>query len=104
MLRVFKHFGNRTFLDNPTQVHDGNTVRQVRHDGQVVGYEQVGQAKCILQVLQQVQDLCLHGHVERTGRLVTDHQLRIDGKRAGNTDTLSLPAGELMRVTPGVFR
>jgi hypothetical protein len=45
-----------------------------------------------LQVVQQLQDLRLHGHVECCGRLVGDQQLRPVGERHGDHDALPLPA------------
>ena len=55
-----------------------------------------------LQLLQQVQDLRLDRDVERRDRLVGDQELRLDGQRPGDPDPLPLPAGELVRVAPGM--
>src|SRR5204863_2951467 len=43
--------------------------------------------------------LRLDGDVERGNRLVADDQARVERERAGYADALSLPAGELVRVT-----
>ena len=67
------------------------------HDVQVVRDEDVGQPELVLEVLEQVEDLRLDGHVERGHRLVADDQLRIHGQRPGDADPLALPAGELVR-------
>jgi len=48
-----------------------------RHDGQVVRDEQVREVEPALEVLQQVDDLALDGHVERGDRLVADDQARL---------------------------
>ncbi len=72
-------------------------VGDVADDVQVVRDEDVGEAELLLQVLQQVQDLRLHGHVERGDRLVADDQLRVDRERARDADPLALPARELVR-------
>ena len=74
------------------------------HDVQVVRDEDVGQAEVALQVLEQVQDLRLHGDVERRDRLVADDQLRVDRERAGDADALALAAGELVREAVVVLR
>ena len=66
-------------------------------DVEVVGDEDVGQPEVALQVGQQVQDLRLHGDVERRDRLVADDQLRLEREGAGDPDALSLPARELVR-------
>ena len=52
----------------------------------------------MLQVLEQVQDLRLHGDVERRDRLVADDQLRLQRERARDPDPLPLAARELVRV------
>ena len=67
-------------------------------NGQVVGDEQVGQVALFLQCFQQVDDLCLDGHVQCGDRFVTDNELRVQGQGAGDADTLALAAGELMRI------
>ena len=51
-----------------------------------------------LSVAQQVEDLGLHGDVERRGGLVGDEQHRIAGERHRDHDALPLAAGELVRV------
>ena len=48
------------------------------HHGQVVGDEDHRQAVAGLHVLEQVEDLGLHGHVEGRHRLVADEQLRVE--------------------------
>ncbi len=50
------------------------------------------------QVPQQLEDLGLHGDVERRGRLVGDQQLRLVRHRHGDHDPLQLAAGQLVRV------
>ena len=51
-----------------------------------------------LQVADQVEDLRLHGHVERGGRLVGDEQLRVVDQRHRDHRALPHAAGELVRV------
>jgi hypothetical protein len=58
-----------------------------------------GQPEFLLQVLQQVQYLCLDRNVERRHGFVTDNQVRLQRQRAGDTDTLPLPTRETVRVT-----
>ncbi len=85
-------------LHDLAQVHDRDPVGRVVHHGQVVGDEQVGQAVLLLEVLEQVDDLRLHGDVQRGDRLVEHQQLRLHRQRPGDADALPLPAGELVRV------
>ena len=55
-------------------------------------------AELRLQVLQQLQDLRLHGDVERGRRLVGDEQVGAVGERHGDHHALALAARELMRI------
>ena len=79
------------------EVHDQHAVGDVPDDVEVVRDEDVGEAEVALEVLEQVEDLRLHRHVERRDRLVADDQLRVDRERAGDADPLPLAAGELVR-------
>ena len=88
----------RALLDDPAEIHHGDPVRDVLHDREVVGDEQVGEPKLALQVLQQVDDLRLDRHVERRDRLVEDQQAGLERQRACDADALLLPAGELAGV------
>src|SRR5690606_17583040 len=64
----------------------------------VVTDEQVSQAKLVLQVAHQVEDLRLHGNVEGRGRLVAGEELRLRRQSSRDADALALPAGELVRI------
>ena len=44
-------------LDDAAEIHDGNARRDMLHHRQIVADEDVGEAKPLLQVLKQVQDL-----------------------------------------------
>ena len=66
-------------------------------DVEVVRDEDVGQAEVVLQVLQQVEDLCLHRDVQRRDGLVADDQLRVHGEGPRDADALTLAARELVR-------
>ena len=62
-----------------------------------MGDEQERPAEVALELFEQVQDLRLHAHVQRRGRLVADDQLRLHGERAGDGEALALAAAELVR-------
>ena len=70
----------------------------VLDDGEVVRDEDVGQVEFVLQVLQQVQHLRLHRHVERRHRLVADQDVGLHRQAARDRDPLPLAAGEFVRV------
>ena len=83
--------GGRHFREF-AQIHDGDPVGEVLHHVQVVRDEQVGQVILRLQVLEQVDDLRLNGHVQSRDRLVAHDQLRVQRQGARNADPLALPA------------
>ena len=54
-------------LDDLASVHDGDGVRHLGHEGEVVGDEDHRKAELLAQLVEQVDDLLLHGHVEGGG-------------------------------------
>ena len=52
------------------------------------------------QILHQVQDLRLRGHVQGRGRLVANDHFRAVDQGPGDRDPLPEPAGELVRILP----
>ena len=71
----------RRVLDDPPAVHDRDLVGPAGDDAEVVGDQHHRHVAVGLVVLEQVQDLGLHGDVERRGRLVGEQQLRPAGQR-----------------------
>ncbi len=52
----------------------------------------------VLQLREQLEDLGLHRHVQRRGRLVGDQQIGAEGERHCDHHSLAHPTGELVRV------
>src|SRR5262249_36477966 len=90
-------------LDDLAEIHHRDAGADVLDDREVVGDKDVGQAELLLQLLQQIDDLRLDGHVERGYRLSAKDKRRRYREGARIPDPLPLPAGELMRVSPNVF-
>ena len=99
-----EHLATLTGFDDAAKIHHGDAVGDVAHHRKIVGDEQVGQAKLLLQIFQEVDDLCLDGDVEGGNGLVEDEQIRTQRQRAGDGDALSLAAGELTRPPLGALR
>ena len=57
----------------------------------------------LLQIVQQVDDLRLNGHVQRGNRLVADDELGVERQGACDADALALSAGELVRIAVAVI-
>jgi hypothetical protein len=66
--------------------------------------DDVSQAKFGLQVLQQIDDLCLYRNVECRDRLVRDDHLWVERERTGYADALTLTAGKLMGISVVMLR
>ena len=85
-------------LHQVAQVHHAHRVGDVLHHAQVVGDEQVCELILLLQLLEQVDDLGLDGHVQGADGLVAHHELRVQGQGPGDADALALAAGELVGI------
>ena len=79
-------------FDDLSKIHDRDPVRDVTNRRKVVRDEKVGETKPFLQIREQVQNAGLNADVERRDRLIQDHHLGIDRKRAGNAHALPLTA------------
>ena len=98
MARALEHLGNRTLLDDLALRHDADPVGDLADDAEVVGDEQHRHAEARLQLGEELQDLRLHGDVERRRRLVGDEQVGLVRERHRDHDALALPARELVRI------
>jgi hypothetical protein len=68
------------------------------YDREIVGDEEVGEALAALQVLEEVYNLRLNGHVQGGNRLVADDKPRFHSQRPGYPDSLTLSARKLVRI------
>ncbi len=93
-----EHALDVALLDDAALLHDADPLRDFAHDAEIVGDEEERHAEPLLDVLQQRDDLRLHGDVERRGRLVGDEQIGLVGERHGDHHPLALAAGQLMRI------
>ena len=87
-------------LDGATGVHHHGAVGELGDHPEVVGDDQHARAGDVACGLQHLEDLRLHGDVQRGGRLVADEQVGVVGDRDGDDDPLALAAGELVRERP----
>ncbi len=84
------------------QIHDHDAAADVLDDGQIVRHKKIGHAALALEVLQQIDDLRLHGNVQGADRLVANDQFGFDRQGAGDADALALAAAEFVRIARGV--
>ncbi len=98
LARVGKELQRRGRFHDLALVHHHHAVGQVGDDAHVVGDQHDGRVELVAHLAQQLEDLGLHRHVQRGGRLVGDDQRRVQRERHGDDDALLLAAGELVRV------
>ena len=96
--RRLEHVPRRPLLHYLAGAHDDDVVGKRPDHFQVMRDEQIGKLVALLQVAQQIDDLRLHAHVERTGRLVQHDEFGTQHHGPGNGDALALAAGKLMRI------
>jgi hypothetical protein len=80
------------------KIHHYDAATDVFDDCEIVSNEQVGEAELALQVLQQVDNLRLHGDIEGAHRLVADDEFWFNGQGASDADPLALATAELVWV------
>ena len=103
VVRAVEHDIRRTELLEASEVEDGDPVRDVTDDAEVVRDEEVRDPLLRLELDEQIEDRRLHGDVEGRRRLVADDELRIAGERARDGDALLEAAGELHRFLGRAF-
>ena len=97
---MVKHRTDIALLDDAPRVHHRDAVGVACDDPQVVRDQYYGHAGFTPERVDQVEHLCLHGDVERRGRLVCDQHFRSEGDRHCDQHTLAHAAGELVREMP----
>ena len=85
-------------FDHASGVHDHDVVRHLGDYAQVVSDEHDGGIDAVLQLPQQIQNLCLDGDIQRSGGLVSDDDLGIAGQSHGDDHALPHAAGEFMGI------
>ena len=98
MARIGEHARGFPCFDDLSVLHHDHIVGDAPDNVEVVGDEQHRHAELGLQVLEQLEDLRLHGDVERGRRLVGDQEVGAIGERHGDHHPLALAAGELVRI------
>jgi hypothetical protein len=98
LARPLEDLGHGTLLDDAAVAHDADPVGELPDHPEIVGDEQDRHAELALQLLQELQDLRLHGDIEGRRRLVGDQQVRLVGERHGDHHALALATRKLVRI------
>ena len=103
MAGIVEHGVFVCYLHHAAQIHDHYTVTQMLDYTQIMADKQIGDVVNLLQFLQQINNLCLHAHIQSADRLITDDECRIHRNGACNGDSLALTAGKFMGIAKHMF-
>jgi len=91
-------------FDDVAEIHDRDALAEMFHYGEIVRNEQVRQPPLLLQVMQQVDHLRLHGDIQSTDRFIADDEPRLDREGPGDADPLALAPAEFMGKSAALTR
>jgi hypothetical protein len=101
---LVEHLFGAAHFQELTGAHDGDVRSDLRHYGQAVGDENIGQREFALEFLQQKENLRADGNIEGGDGLIGNDELWLEDQGASNADALALAAGEFVRIPRhGVF-
>ena len=95
---IVENLIHRAPLADPAGVHDNDLVAHIGDHAQVVGNHDDGHAHFLLQVLHQLQNLGLNGHVQSGGGFIGNQDVRLTGQRHGDHHPLAHAAGKLVGI------
>ena len=84
-------------LDNLTGVEHGDLFAGFRDDAEVMRNHDDRGIVALTQIVHQIENLRLNGHVQRGGGLIAEQYFRIARQRNGNDHPLPHAAGKLGR-------
>jgi hypothetical protein len=85
-------------FNDSSGIHYGDAVTDAADYGEVMRDEEHGKREPLPQVGEQVENLRLHGDIERRGGFVGNEQRGAVNDGHGDHDALTLASGKLMRV------
>ena len=80
------------------KIHDADARRDMLDDRDRVRNKKVGQSELLLQICQQIDDLCLNRYIESRHRLVRHNQFRFQCQSSSDADSLPLAAAEFVWI------
>lgn len=90
-------------LDDVTEVHDRDPIRNMLNNQEVVSNKEIGELQRLLKLFERIENLSLNGDVESRDGFIANNEVRIKGEGAGDADTLTLTTAEFVGVTRGLF-
>ena len=77
MQRMIEYLFRFRILYHVSQIHNTYRIGDMLYNGQVVGNKKIGQIKFLLQVTEQIDNLCLNGNIQCGYRFVADNEDRV---------------------------
>ncbi len=99
-----KHVAGGAGLHHLAVAHHHHPVADLGRHPHVMGDEQHRQIHLLAHIVQQLQHLRLHRHIQRRHRLIGDQHIGPQHQGARQTDALALATGEFMRKAVHGFR
>src|SRR5699024_277678 len=96
--RIIEDVIGAALLNHSTLLHDHDIICGLANHSQVVGDEKIGQVQILLQIRHQLNDLVLYQNVQCGHGLTQNNDIRVEGKRAGESNALPLTTGELIWI------
>src|SRR5690348_7387809 len=98
MFRRIEQLPRRRRLDDATEVHDEDAVRQEANDAKIVTDEKIREIERGLELHEEVQNLRLDRYVKRRDGFVAHEKLGPYRECSRDADPRALTARELMRI------
>ncbi|MCY1362579.1 hypothetical protein D9M69_493030 [compost metagenome] len=98
MVRRAEHGVDRTAFDDLAAVHDHDPVTGLNDHAKIVSHQDDRHVTLVAQLAQEVDDLRLHGDVQRSGGFIGNKQTRITGQHHGDDHPLVQTTRQLMRI------
>ncbi|MNC25182.1 hypothetical protein D3C75_732590 [compost metagenome] len=98
MERTEKNIPHRRFFHNASGVHHGNRIRHFGNNAQIMGDQHDSRSHFPVQLVQEVENLGLDGHIQRGCRLIGNQHPRLAQYCHGNHNPLAHAAGQLKGI------
>ena len=84
MLRVVENVINGTNFHHPSEIHHDDIISQLGNHTQIMCDENDGGVVFLLKFPEQIEDLCLGGHINGRGWFIGNQQRRLADQRHTN--------------------
>jgi hypothetical protein len=97
MAGMSKNVIGETGLNNPSRIHNIDSLNVTRDHPQIMGDDHKRGIEFLHQIRHEFQELGLDGHIQGRGRLVGNDDLGVTDKAIAITTPCRIPPAELVR-------